>query len=363
MTAKLKEIAESITVAKAENFGKIAQMKNDPEVQGVQSPFISKTARQWLEETLSKPVPRKMFGELVIEGEITVCFASTNVGKSILAVQIGEAIASGISPAPFDVPRGGEKVLYFDFELSARQFTKRYSEQNNGRFYNPFNFSDSFIRLESAYADPQEGESITDYYIRCIGEEIKRTGAKVVIIDNITWINSRLEKSADAAPFMQQLAKLKREKELTVIILAHTPKRPDNKTLDIYDLQGSAMIGNFIDAAFAIGRSKQDGALRYIKQVKCRDGEIVFDTDNVAVCRIEKPSNFLGYEFRHYEEESAHLRSHTGEENEKQTDRIFQLRSSGKSYREIAKEIGSSFAKVQRTINKGRPGQVEEDPF
>ncbi len=305
-----------------------------------------------------------MFGELVVEGEITVLFASTNVGKSILAVQIGQGIASGESTAPFDVPRGGERVLYFDFELSARQFTKRYSDQVNNCFQNPFKFSDNFIRLESAYADPQEGEDITSYYVRSIGEEIERTGAKVVIIDNITWINSRLEKSADAAPFMQQLARMKRDKELTVVILAHTPKRPDNKPLDIYDLQGSAMIGNFIDAAFAIGRSKQDSSIRYLKQVKCRDGEIVFDADNVAVCRIEKESNFLGYKFRHYEEESAHLKTQSDEEQDKQVNRILDLHSAGKSYQQIADEVGTYKMKVKRIIEKGRPqGEAYEDPF
>lgn len=360
MTTKVRQIAEQVNEAKAVNFGRI-QNDNVQQQKEVQPAFIAKTAKQWVEETLSKPVPRKMFGELVIEGEITVCFASTNVGKSILAVQIGQSIASGKSPAPFDVPHGGEKVLYFDFELSARQFTKRYSEQANGKFYNPFPFDENFLRLESAYADPAEGEGITDYYIRCIGEEVERHGAKVLIVDNITWINSRLEKSADAAPFMQQLARMKREKELTVIILAHTPKRPDNKPLDIYDLQGSAMIGNFIDAAFAIGRSKQDGSIRYIKQVKCRDGEIVFDCDNVAVCRIEKESNFLGYTFRHYEEESAHLRNQNDEEQDKQTDRIFQLHSAGKSFREIAKEVGTNHMKVKRIIEKGKAqGEYEE---
>jgi RecA-family ATPase len=357
---KVTDLAQTVNEASADNFGRKLQPIQD---NGYKSPFVAKNGNEWMREAMTKPVPKQMFGELVIEGEITVCFASTNVGKSILAVQIGQAIAAGKSPDPFPVPPGGQKVLYFDFELSGRQFAKRYSNQLNGRFIDPFEFSENLIRLESEYASPDDGESLTDYYIRAIGEEVKEHGAKVIIIDNITWINSRLEKGSDAAPFMQQLAKLKREKELTIIILAHTPKRPDNKPLDIYDLQGSAMIGNFIDAAFAIGRSKQDSSVRYIKQVKCRDGEIVFDGDNVAVCRLEKENSFLGYTFRHYEEEYHHLRNQSDEEQDKTTDRIFELHSAGKSFREIAREVGTNHMKVKRIVEKGKTQNNDENPF
>lgn len=321
--------------------------------------FISKTANDWMREAKEKPVPRRYYGDLVIENEITVCFASTNVGKSIKGVQIAQAIASGTGEDPFPVCAAPQPVLYFDFELSSRQFTKRYSENNGTRFYNLFEFSENFIRLENDYPDPVPGQTMPEYYIQCITNEVMRYGAKFIVIDNVTWLNSDLEKSKDAAPFMKMLIRLKREKDLTVLLLAHTPKRDTSRPIEIYDLQGSAMVSNFIDAAFAIGRSKKDPATRYIKQVKCRDGEIVFDCENVAVCSIEKEGNFVGYRFQHFEPESEHLKGQSDEERDEIAEKVLALKDI-KSYRQIAGELGLSLGRVQRIIGKGKPSKKDE---
>ena len=48
-----------------------------------------------------------LYKELWYENEICVLFAESNVGKSILAMQIGEHIA-----------RNGKNVVYLDYELS-----------------------------------------------------------------------------------------------------------------------------------------------------------------------------------------------------------------------------------------------------
>lgn len=353
MSANISEIPTQGKIkAMAANFGKRETASAPAPAPENKRAFISKTANAWMQEAMTKPVPRRYFGDLVIENEITVLFASTNVGKSILAVQIAQSIASGRSDDPFPVYADPQPVLYADFELSGRQFTGRYSRNNGSSFYDPFEFSPNFIRLENDYADPAPGQSMAEYYISAIAEEVDRHAAKVVIIDNVTWINSKLEKAADAAPFMQLLVRLKREKDLTILLLAHTPKRDATRPIDIYDLQGSAMVSNFIDSAFAIGRSKKDPAVRYVKQVKCRDGEIVFDGDNVAVCALEKDGNFLGYRFQHFEPESEHLKGQTDEEKDEIADKVLTLHGAGKSYREIGKELGVSHMKAKRIVER-----------
>lgn len=359
----------------ASNFGKTdadqASQAQEPktetqdDAQPRKSPFQAKTAAQWLADEQNRPIPKKLFGDFVIESEITCLFASTNVGKSICAVQIGQAIASGTGRDPFTVQGGGRKVLYFDFELSSRQFARRYSQDNGQTFCNPFNFDGNFIRLQNDYAQPEDGQTMTEYYLDSIKAEIDLHGAKVVIIDNLTWIAAKLEKAADAAPFMMGLTRLKREKDLTLILLAHTPKRDQTRPLDIYDLQGSAMIANFVDAAFAIGRSQQDAATRYIKQVKARDAEIVCGAENVAVCTMGKEGSFLGFTFRYYEEERTHLKQRSEADDSERDDKIMEMHRAGKSYRAIAEEVGTNLAKVQRIVqrNKGDGLLIDNPAF
>ena len=52
-----------------------------------------RTAEQCLEEASRQPAPKMLFDELWFENELCIFFADTNVGKSILAVQIADAIA------------------------------------------------------------------------------------------------------------------------------------------------------------------------------------------------------------------------------------------------------------------------------
>ena len=77
----------------------------------------------------------EMFGTLWREGEVAVLFGDKGSGKSVLAVQIAEAIARGTkavantknwsgSVAAQPKPR---KVLYIDFQRTQRQFAERYS--------------------------------------------------------------------------------------------------------------------------------------------------------------------------------------------------------------------------------------------
>lgn len=381
MTAKINVLAitgntDGKIVADASRFGKHdddpapqAQADDQPAKNDDQpaptavkkSPFQAKTASQWLADEQNRPIPKKLFGDFVIENEITVCFASTNVGKSIFAVQIGQTIASGTGSDPFTTQGQGLKVLYFDFELSSRQFARRYSQDNGHTFCNPFNFDGNFIRLQNDYAQPDDGQTMSEYYLHSIETEIDQHGAKVVIIDNLTWIAAKLEKAADAAPFMMGLTRLKTKKELTIIILAHTPKRDATRPLDIYDLQGSAMIANFVDAAFAIGRSQQDASTRYIKQVKARDAEIVCGAENVAVCTMGKEGSFLGFTFRCYDEERSHLKQRSEADDSERDDEIMKLHREGKTMREIAKEVGAGKSTVQRIIDKASDKPVNSD--
>ena len=60
--------------------------------------FVLKPANQWMTEAKETPVPKMLFGQFWFEGELCILFADTNVGKSILAVQIADGISRG--PAP-----------------------------------------------------------------------------------------------------------------------------------------------------------------------------------------------------------------------------------------------------------------------
>lgn len=163
-------------------------------------------------------------------------------------------------------------------------------------------------------------------------------------------LKNETEKAKDALPLMKHLKKLKNQYGLSILALAHTPKRDLSKPLTKNDLQGSKMLINFCDSSFTIGESFTDKNIRYLKQIKQRNTEHIYDADNVIICQVEKPSNFLRFEFIGFNKEQEHLRQHTDKDKENLNERVNELKQQGRSLREIGSELGISHMKVSRIL-------------
>ena len=124
------------------------------------------------------------------------------------------------------------------------------------------------------------------------------------------------------------------------------------------DLAGSKRLYNFFDSVFAIGKSAQDGGLRYVKQLKVRYGTFSHDADNVIIYEIEKVDAFLQFVFRGYSTEKEHLKKLGDNESSQRDCQILQLSQSGKSVREIASQVNCGKSTVSRIIQHNR--KIEE---
>ncbi len=333
---------------KAETEHLIKQSKTANENIGL---FKAKTANDWIEQAKTRPIPEMLFGELWFEGELCILFADTNLGKSILAVQIGNSISKGEPINGFKLETKKQPILYFDFELSDKQFENRYSL----KFEQHYTFDDNFIRVEiNSDAELPENKSFEDYLNQSLAQSIEQTGAKVLIIDNITYLKTETEKAKDALPLMKYLKALKSKYELSILALAHTPKRDLSKPITRNDLQGSKMLINFCDSSFAIGESQKDKNIRYLKQIKQRNTEQIYDAENICICQIDKPFNFLQFEFLNFGNEFEHLKQYTDKDKENVNDKVIELKQQGKSFRDIGHELNISHQTAKRIWDKNK---------
>lgn len=284
-------------------------------------PFDVKTANKWSEEASLRPDPVPLWGTLWFENEVACLFADTNVGKSILAVQIAD-----------EVSRQGHRVLYLDFEMSDKQFQMRYCDDATGKHYR---FSENFFRSQPS------GEMMLgtmQQVIASIEALVVSLETPVVIIDNLTWICNACESGDAAGELMQMLVQLKKYYELSILCVAHTPKRASDAPLTQNTLAGSKRIANFMDSIFAIGMDRTEAPHgRYIKQIKVRSAECLYGEDHVIRCRLEKPDGMLrltetGYGVEEELLEKPALRR----EREDREEAIASMLMQGKTYSEIS---------------------------
>ncbi len=311
--------------------------------------FKAMPANRWIEQAKTRPIPKMLFGEFWFEGELCILFADTNLGKSILAVQIGDSISRGVHVPGFKFDAKRQKILYFDFELSDKQFENRYSAD----FEKHYDWDEYFIRVE---VDPDseipENQSFENFLNASLEQTIVNTGAKVLIIDNLTYLKQETEKAKDALPLMKHLKALKSKYGLSILALAHTPKRDLSKPITRNDLQGSKMLINFCDSSFTIGESHQDKQLRYFKQIKQRNTEQLYDGGNVCLCQIIKEYNFLQFEFMGFSTEEEHLKKLTQQDRDSNILMVKEMIEQGKSQRAIAKELGIAVGTVNKYSKK-----------
>lgn len=298
--------------------------------------FSIQSANDVIREAKAQPDPVPFWLSMWYEGEVCCLFSDSNLGKSILAVQIASLIAQK------------QKVLYFDFELSNKQFQLRYTDDATGELHE---FPPHLYRvvIDSTTYDVENFET---QIITAIESAAQRMNAKVLIIDNLTYLCNASEKGDVAGLLMMQLMRLKHAHSLSLLVLAHTPKRSLSNPITQNDLAGSKKLYNFFDSVFAIGKSAVDGNLRYVKQIKVRYGQYEYDSDNVAVFEISKVGSFLQFVPKGYATERTHLRELSDKEDASLTENIRQLHEQGIPYRSIARQLGISESKAYRIIKK-----------
>lgn len=307
--------------------------------------FTVRTANRCLEDAKQIPTPMMLFDELWFEQELCILFADTNVGKSLLAVQVAQSIASGTAIPGFQLGVPGQGVLYYDFEFNDKQFEQRYT--------NPpgisFTFSPNLYRI--GYNPDCKAPRIRSQDVFTeIRSHIERYRSRVLIIDNLSYFaGNSLETAQEAIDFMREMKILKEEFRLSIMLLAHTPKRNKSLSITEADLAGSAGLSRLADSLIAIGKGCESTDQRYIKQIKVRSAMLNYGAENVIKCRLAPRNGLLGFVFEGYCEESDLLRA---ADRSDINDRVLALhfQNPDLSQAEIARQVGVNKMRVCRIL-------------
>jgi len=122
-------------------------MEDKPTQATHDEPVRIRKANDYAEELKHVKLPEMLFDEFWRTGELAMLFGSSGSGKSILGVQIAEALASGRAIDGFRMPKHGRRVLYVDMEMSDSQFVHRNSVSARGSHrVRTHKFSGNFYR-------------------------------------------------------------------------------------------------------------------------------------------------------------------------------------------------------------------------
>lgn len=268
-----------------------------------------RTANKRNEDAKNLPDILKLFGDIWQKGEVALFFADTGVGKSIVGIQLLDSLTKGNNMTPHTINENEPlKGLYYDFELSDKQFYKRYSNDKG----NTYKFSDNFyidnVDFAELYSKNPE-KNLIEVLFEKIRLDVENLKIQILIIDNITYLHTQSTQDQNVSlEIMRYLTELKKEFNLSILVLAHTPKKSENTPITISDLSGSKHLSNFADSVFSIGKSSKASNARYLKQIKpSRSSEMKYDSHNVIEFQLELRDCFLGLYFSGFGTENENL--------------------------------------------------------
>ena len=309
------------------------------------SPFEVKSVNDWIKEGLKLPKSRPLFGSIWHEFELAILFGNTGKGKSINSYQIFDAITKGIDV--LDLNTTGLIALYLDFELSNRSLANRYSNIENVHY----NFNENFLRAEINFDIIDfENDSIENEILNQIKAHIVKYEAKVICVDNISYISSNNEKGRDASKLIKGLLKICKVLNVAILVIAHRPKiQVPNSPVTLDHLAGSKNLSNFCDQVFSICDSVKGSDIIYIKELKNRNRKIIYDEQNVIECQIVKDDNFLKFEKIGMGKESDHLHK-VKDKTINRLEEVLSMKDEGLSNVNIAKKLKVSEGTIRNIL-------------
>tara|TARA_B110000971_G_C20017250_1_gene504554 strand:- start:1472 stop:2590 length:1119 start_codon:yes stop_codon:yes gene_type:complete len=322
--------------------------------------FVIETANESINKAKLLPNPKPLVGNFWKEGELFILFAFTGTGKTVFAFQIAMAISEGkniLSDNDGNVILENQckakKVLYYDAELSLKQFENRYSNE----YKNHIDFSENLYRMYiNREAVLTDGQSIGDLIIPEIENAIKSHNIEVVIIDNLSTLKEGIEVSKEAKPLMDQLVNIKHKHKVSLMIVGHTPKQHHYKEMVLADLQGSSHLSIQLDTCVAMGNSANDNTTKYLKEVKMRDGKYMFSGDNVISVEIEK-SVMVKLKYLKQEDEQNHLRKIDADEVDQ---KVINCHNDGMKPSEIEQHVPYKKSKIYNVIKDYEAVEIME---
>ncbi|MGV0938811.1 AAA family ATPase [Empedobacter falsenii] len=237
----------------------------------------------------------------LIEEGIGVMFAKSNLGKSLLGVQILDDIALGRNSIA-NLRTNKRTSLYIDCEMDDRQLKNRYTDKDGQFKY----FSDNFYRA-TLTINILEKDFLKNL-IKSIKTSVIEYDVKFLLIDNLMTIIYDLNKPNLVLEFMLGLKKLREETTISILIIAHPRKEIDlNQEMDQNDIFGSSYIGNFLDYVLGMRKSRSNPKQMILRLLKTRMDENHFNSENVLVLELQNKNGIPVFEFIKFDSETNHL--------------------------------------------------------
>lgn len=231
------------------------------------------------------PEDTPLLGTVITRGSSGFLTAPRGLGKSILALHIGYAVAAGKRLNPWGQGIGG-KVVYLDGEMKANTLKKRLRQIQAGDSHeSKRQLADENLHIIGRDAFEHVIGHIDDEEDQKFIESMLPDDCCLLIVDNLSaWTSSAREDGAAFAPIKRWLIRL-RTKGIAVLLIHHTGKTGNAQ-------RGTSIHEDLLDYSILLREDKaekpKNGTSFLLEHTKLRE----LHEDMPEVCRYTFTTDF-----------------------------------------------------------------------
>jgi len=207
--------------------------------------------------------------EILLESGTTGIAGMSNVGKSILALQLALSIAMGVPfMGQFVVPRP-RKVLFIQFEMLDQMVQERLERQMHA-LTEEYPTCREYLKDNLTIASFEDKRLFEDAY-GTIEKNLMTGDYDVLVIDNLyTSSNIAMDKNDQLQTLLSRITELKLKYKIAMVMISHHKKMSEKQPLDHFMVFGGSTYVNWLDNLVQVANTGRGKDLKVFKITKTR---------------------------------------------------------------------------------------------
>ena len=207
--------------------------------------------------------------EILLESGTTGIAGMSNVGKSILALQLAISISMGVPfMGQFVVPKP-RKVLFIQFEMLDQMVQERLSKGIKA-LVDIYPTCEEYLVQNLKIASFEDKRLFDDAY-GTIEKNLMTAQYDVLVIDNLyTSSNIAMDKNDKLQELLARITELKLKYKIAMVMVSHHKKMAEKQPLDHFMVFGGSTYVNWLDNLVQVANTGRSKDLKVFKITKTR---------------------------------------------------------------------------------------------
>ena len=213
-------------------------------------------------------MPEPIIDDLFFKKDILGIAGGTNVGKSVISLQLATCLSMGVPFLNFRVPKA-RKVMHVQFELKDESFTQLL-ERTAGRVLNDYPVEAGRFEKNFRILSDGQRDVFADKW-EAIDNNLTFDPCEVLVVDNLyTSTDKNVSKNDDVMDLLRTMVNLKNKHKVAIVMVSHHKKMGEASPLDVSHMLGGSAYTNHLDGIVQLASSSRMPGLKVMKITKVR---------------------------------------------------------------------------------------------